>query len=235
MDNSRSKRLFKRSRTRLRRAVIGTRDAVTSALAASTARNCRFAPGIQSPNRSIIFALTSASSTTTRSASRSNGAIPLRIDTPKLESSKVPGSSSHASSTTIRDSSSSNNLVEEKSSLSEEQCRYDPADTNGMSIFEADWLTLYLPFNGDADSYYRTAEDERESKSASQSVYKVRRFVEPSACTFAQVINIADLAVGGTLILKETMSNELDVMFTYPGFKDIVVRLLRERATKAGL
>ena len=219
----------KKSRTRLRQALIGTKDAVMSALVASRARDYRFAPEIQSRNHSVIFALTSASSSTTRSVNKIGLGIPLRRDTPNPER-KILRSSSNASSATARNSLGSNDSAQESPNTSQERYKPEAIKTSIKSIFEIDWLTLYLPFERDVVTNYIAAEDAGESNSANQFVWQAKRITEPSICTSAQVIKMADLGVGETLKLHGTTTGELDVVFVDAGRQPIGIHLARNHA-----
>jgi hypothetical protein len=219
----------KRARTRLRRALIGTKDAVMSALAASRARNCRFPPDIQSRNHSIIFSLTSASSSTIRSVNKIDRGPTLRRDTPNPGSGKVPGSSSNTSSGTIRGSLSSNNSVPESLNTSQDHYKPETIKTSISSVFEIDWLMLFLPIEGDAVTTNITAEDFGESNSANQCVWQAKQITEPSICSSAQVIKMTDLGAGETLKLTGTMTGDLDVVFVDVGRQAIGIHLSRKR------
>ena len=200
-------------RHRLRVALLKTVKEAHSALVLAGAGGKRHAPELQSPDRSVIFSLKTASVSTLRPMSKLDSAIASMKDMPRGASNQQITSESGASSGTASKSSGSIGPLCHISATSQEHCETAGLKSTRPSIVEIDWLTLFVPYDRPTD------------EGSHEATCNVSRIVDISACPSAQVIQISDLEVGNTLRLSETATGEAEVVFVYEDRKSIGVRL----------
>ena len=220
----------KRFRNRLRDTLLKTKKDAKSALVLAKAETKRHAPELQSPDRSVIFSLKTASASTIRPISKVDSAIPLTQDLSCNENEKESSSKSIStvSTATLRELSGSNPSLCPVSAPSREHCKTSGLKSTLSTIVEIDWLTLFLPYDPHVDTRYTTAVNFSGLSDVSLgAVCSASQILNPSACASAQVIRIADLDMGKTIRLNGAFTNKVDVIFAHEGRQDIGVHLTR--------